>query len=682
MNLRILLLSIALAVWASPLSAQTTRYTVMSGTERVGHLDVTRDGERVLIDYDVKENGRGPTIREVISLGPSEPPTAWTITGTSTFLGEVNEHFAVTDGFARWSDAASSGEAPVSNPLYIAQAGSPWQMGVIVRALLDDADHRIDALPGGTLTLEEQSPVALQGTSYRAVLVNGISMAPVAVLMDQDLQLVAVYSSRGATIREGLESSIEQLYDIARQREAKRFTDIQQNVAHHFDIPVTLRNVRLFDPAAGSLSDPVSLTFFGNRITDIGAPNRAPGNDDVVIEGEGRIVIPGLHDMHAHLDRQAALLYIASGVTSVRDMGNDNAFLLDLEKRIEAGELAGPRIIRNGFLEGRSPHSSRNGFVVASQNEALDAVRWYADRGYFQIKIYNSMPTKWLPAIIAEANRHGMGVTGHVPAFTNADAVIAAGYGEITHINQLMLGWVLDPGEDTRTPLRLTAMKRTAGLDLDSAKVRTTIDTMVTNQIALDPTAVTLELLMLGRDGEVNPAVARYFNHLPIGVQRDRRREIASIASPKDDADYKGAFVKIKQLLAELHRLGIRLLPGTDDGTGLSLHRELQIYNEAGISPAEVLRLATLAPEQYIHRDQQLGTIERGKLADFVLLDGNPLEDLGALDRIAMVVKDGTAYFPSEIWPLVGVKPFADAPEMHLPTVQSEPADQSVDVKP
>jgi hypothetical protein len=277
------------------------------------------------------------------------------------------------------------------------------------------------------------------------------------------------------------------------------------------------------------------------------------------------------------------------------------------------------------------------------------------------------MNPAWVPAIAKEAHALGLTVTGHIPAFTNADAMIGAGYDEVTHINQLMLGWVLDPKEDTRTPLRLTAMKRTATLDLASPRVQKTIDMMVAGRIAHDPTAVTLELLMLSRDGVASPSVAEYIDHLPIGLQRRRRQAIAPIASAEDDAGYRGGFEKVKQTLKLLHDRGIRLLPGTDDQTGLSVHRELEIYAEAGIPIPEVLRMGTLGPEQYMGRDQELGSIARGKIADFILLPGDPTKNLGELHRIAMVVKDGTIYFPSEIYPAFGVKPFAAAPKITLP---------------
>ncbi|MFD2137233.1 amidohydrolase family protein [Novosphingobium resinovorum] len=467
------------------------------------------------------------------------------------------------------------------------------------------------------------------------------------------------------------------LNELGTRLTAARYAALQKRFAHTIDAPVRIRNVRVFDPASGTLGDPVSVVFAHGRITGIQPLDEPATPGEALIDGKGGTLLAGLHDMHAHIGLESAMLYIAAGVTSVRDMGNHNDFLPGLIDRIGKGEVAGPRITANGFLEGRSPYSARHGIVVDSEAAALDAVRWYAARGYWQIKIYNSMNPAWVPAIAREAKRLGMGLTGHIPAFTNADAMIAAGYDEITHVNQLMLGWVLDIKEDTRTPLRLTAMRRTAGLDLDAPRVKTTLDTMVAKHIALDPTAVTLELLMLSRDGKPSPAVASYIDHLPIGLQRRRRQAIAPLSEPGDDAAYLGAFDAVKRVVKRLHDRGVTLLPGTDDGTGLSVHRELEIYGEAGIPAADVLRIGTLGPERYMGNDQELGSIARGKRADFLLLPGNPLADLRELHRIAMVVKDGTIYFPSEIYPAFGVKPFAEAPAIALPSGKPAPATTS-----
>ncbi|KHK90304.1 amidohydrolase family protein [Novosphingobium malaysiense] len=664
----------ALALSAASLHAETQRFTVIDHGENVGHVYAEVDGNHVSIDQDVKSNGRGPTTHEDIVLDSEDLPTSWTVKGASSFGNTVDEHFSAQGGTLSWQDMTGTGTMAAAAPtLYVAQEGSPFSLGVYARALLADPDHTLPAAPGGTLSLEQQAPVTLDGTTYQAYLVKGIGLTPSAILLDDAGNLIADYSPGRVTVREDLASHAADLSRIAATRSAERYAAIQKKVAHTYDAPIRIHDVRLFDPESKTIGDPVSIVVFRERIASVEPVDSPPSPDEVIVEGAGRVVIPGLHDMHAHMSLQAGLLYIASGVTTVRDMGNDNAFLLDLTRRIDAGDVAGPHIIRNGFLEGRSPYSSRNGIIVDSQAKALDAVRWYGARGYFEIKIYNSFNPEWVPAVAREAHRLGMDVTGHIPAFTDADAMIAAGYDEVTHANQLMLGWVLKPGEDTRTPLRLTAMRRTAGLDLSSPRVTTTLDTMQRKHIALGPTAVTLELLMLSRDGKISPAVAGYFDHLPVSEQRRRQQGVAPIKSPEDAAAYEGAFETIKALLLNMHQRGITLLPGTDDRTGLSLHRELQIYTEAGISPADVLAMDTLGMDRYMRRDQSYGSIAKGKHADFVLLDGDPLKDMAAIHRMAMVMKDGTVYFPSEIWREVGVKPFADPPKITVPKLDPRP---------
>ena len=670
------LLAVMLLAAASP---APERLSVIANGEKVGSIDAVRDGDHVTIRYDVKNNGRGPTIEEAIDIGADGLPLRWTLDGRATFGGEVHERFARDRDTARWTDAMGTRSAPVDGTaLYIGQSASPWALGLYARALLRSPDHSLPALPGGRLRLESLGPATIGGVACRAFAISGIDLSPDLILLDRNDALFAVLDTGGATVRAGHEADAPALAALATRLTATRYATLQRRFAHRVDAPVRIRNVRVFDPAAGTLGAPVSVVFAGNRITGI-QPLDAPATPgEVLIDGHGGTLMPGLHDMHAHVSLESALLYIAAGVTSVRDMGNDNGFLPDLIHRIELGEVAGPRITPNGFLEGRSAYSARLGIVVDSQAAALDAVRWYAARGYWQIKIYNSMNPAWVPAITREAHRLGMSVTGHIPAFTDADAMIAAGYDEVTHINQLMLGWVLDPGEDTRTPLRLTAMRRTATLDLAMPRVQRTIDRMVAGHIAHDPTAVTLELLMGGRDGVPNPAVADYIDHLPIGLQRRRRQAIAPITGPTDVAAYDGAMAKVREVLKLQHDRGIRLLPGTDDQTGLSVHRELQIYAEAGIAIPEVLRLATLSPEQYMGRDQQLGSIARGKLADFILLPGDPTRDLRELHRIAMVVKDGTIYFPSEIHAAFGVVPFAAAPVLTMPAASPAKAGAGV----
>lgn len=359
---------------------------------------------------------------------------------------------------------------------------------------------------------------------------------------------------------------------------------------------------------------------------------------------------------------------LAAGVTFVRDMGNDNEVLAELIEKIDAGTLAGPRIVQSSFIEGKSPYNSNNGMIVTSQEEANEAVRKSCEMGVFhQIKIYNSMKGEWVPEMVDLAHECGLRVAGHVPAFSRADAMIEAGYDELTHINQVMLGWVLDADEDTRTLLRLTALQRLPKLDLASDAVKHTLDLMVANDVAIDPTFAIHESLLLSRNGELNPGMVDYIEHMPVGVQRRARQAWSNIETPEDDAAYAGAFDQITETLQMMHDRGIFILFGTDLGGALTLHRELELYQTIGFTPGEILRRSTQDAADYLGMGEDIGSIEEGKLADFFLVPGDPVSDLKAVKTIRMVMKGGVAYFPSEIYPAFGIEPFTDAPEIVAP---------------
>ncbi len=644
------------------------RLSVVSNGEVIGSLVATTRGDTVEVEYRVDDNGRGPKHRETLRIGRDGVPVAWTIQGTSLMGGPVDEHFEWRDGTATWRSQADRGEQPAPRALpYIVNDGSPWALGVYARALLQAPSLRLDALPAGSLQLERlrevrigEGDAAVATTAYR---LTGLDLQPEYLLLDADQRLFAQFSTRRIVVRAGHEAARDAIVALASELDMQRAEQLQQQLAHRHDGPLRIRDVRVFDPDALRLGPPVSVLVRDGRVAAIDAVDAPAAAGEVVYDGQGGTLSSGLHDMHSHSSLDSGLWYLAAGITSTRDMGNDNAFLLDLIARIERGDVAGPRIVRNGFLEGRSPYSARNGFVADSLDQALDAVRWYREHGYWQIKVYNSMNPDWVRPIAAEAHRLGMGVTGHVPAFSSPDRVIADGYDELAHINQLMLGWLLEDGEDTRTPLRLTAMQRAATLDLaTSPRVARTLALMQERGVALDPTAVIVEILMLSRAGEMSPGGEHFLDHMPVSYQRYRKRTFVSDLTPQSDRDYRAAMQRVLDTLKLLHDAGIRLLPGTDDGTGFTLHRELELYAKAGIAPAQVLRIATLGSEEHLGRDAVSGRIAPGQRADLVLLDGDPTADINAVRRARMVLKDGLVYFPQEIYTALGVRPFAAPP--------------------
>jgi len=644
-------------------------FTVLTGGTAIGALEVEATESGYRIHYEFRNNGRGPTFHEDLTLDAEGLPTHWTITGATTFGNEVDEAFGLENGAAWWRDTTGEHEAEISGPvLYAPQNSSPYAMAVMARALMR-AGGELPALPGGELRLSELETLTVSNGAHTrevtAWALSGTSLNPAYFLMEGDA-FFGTISPRFAVLAEGFEGEDERLRERAAEYGARRFEDIQQRVSHVHEGPVRVRDVRVFDPVAERLGEPVSVVFEGGRIIGLGAPDASePG--EVLIDGAGGSLIPGLFEMHAHLGETSAFLNIAAGVTSVRDMGNNNEVLDALIENIESGRVAGPRVFRSAFIEGRSPFNSNSGVLVASEEEAVAAVESYAARGGFhQIKIYNSMNPDWIPAVIAAARANGMRVSGHVPAFTNADAMIEAGYDEITHINQLMLGWVLDEGEDTRTLLRLTALQRLPRVDLSGEAVRATLDAMAERGVAIDPTFAIHERLLLSRNGEVDPGAADYVDHMPVAQQRSARSAMAAISSPEEDAAYRGAFEQVAQTLAMMRERGIFLVPGTDLGGSFAYHRELELYQLIGMTPAEILAWASHGMADYLGVADELGSIEPGKLADFFLVPGDPVEDFKDIKTISMVVADGRVYFPSEIYPEFGIRPFTGIPAVSL----------------
>jgi len=647
-------------------------FSILIGGTRVGQLEAKHAPDNSQIEYEYRNNGRGPTIHEKITIGENGLPTSWTISGATTFGNKIDEQYALNGGEASWKDATGAGKTMPAEPsIYVAQDASPYAIGVYARALLADEDHAMPVLPGGTLRLDEIEKLTVDGedgeTVVTAYALSGIDINPTYFLLDEKDDFFAVMNPRFAIVRQGFEAEDERLRELSAAYEARRFEDIQQRLARNYDAPVRIGNVRIFDPSTQALTEPVSVLVTGNRIVDIQPVEAMAETGEVEIDGAGGTLVAGFYEMHAHLQQGVALLNVLAGVTSVRDMGNNNEVLSDLIAKINDGRLAGPRVTRSGFIEGKSPYSSNNGIIVSSQEEALAAVKRYENGEFYQIKIYNSMNPDWVPAMIEEAHARGLKVAGHVPAFSNADAMIAAGYDEMTHINQVMLGWVLEEGEDTRTLLRLTALKRLPALEMDDPAVLKTINAMVENNVAIDPTLAIHENLLRARNGTDAPGVVDYIDHMPVEVQRSARTAWADVATPEDDTAYWQAFDKIIETVTLMREKGIQLVPGTDLGGSFNYHRELELYQLTGMTAPEILAWATYGMASYLGQQDELGSIEVGKLADFFLVPSDPTADLKAIKTISMVVMDGTFYFPSEIYPEFGIRPFVDAPVVSQP---------------
>ena len=652
---------LALTAVAGPAAAhaQQERYAVMSSGQRVGELHVTRNATRVETDYRVDDNGRGPKIRERWQLGPDGLPRELTLSGTTTYGSPAKESFHLRSGRAEWRTLNDRGAVPAGRTAaYVPIEGSPYDAALYLQVLLAAPDRTLPTWPAGSVRAERVRDIPVGGRSHTVWALWGLDLSPSFVLADSAGRWTGAISSWYVVVPEEQSGEAEALGRLAADLESDLLASLTKRLAHRWSGPVQLRNVRVLDPTSGTLSGPTTVVTYGGRITAV-APDLPPPDSGVVIEGEGGTLVPGLFDMHVHYGAWDGPLHLAAGVTTVRDMGNTDAVLDGIVQDLETGKLMGPRVRRAGFIEGRSPFSAEGSFIADSLAAALAAVRRYATHGYQLVKLYNSLRPDWIAPIATEAHRLGLTVAGHVPAFSSSPRAVRDGYDEITHINQLVLSFLIDTDkEDTRTPFRFTALGlRTAKLSLDDPRFQELVAEMLKRKVAHDPTIATFQSLLLARPGTTTTVDSAWLDHMPGPVQRSRKVALLDIKAG-EDAVYRASSQRLRELLKYLFDRGVRLMPGTDDISGVMLHSELEEWQRAGIPPRDILRLATVSAAEHLGLEQELGTIARGKRADLVLVPGDPTRDVGVLRQARLVMKDGVVYYPDELHQAIGIRPF------------------------
>jgi imidazolonepropionase-like amidohydrolase len=374
-----------------------------------------------------------------------------------------------------------------------------------------------------------------------------------------------------------------------------------------------------------------------------------------VVDAKGKTLLPGLWDSHVHLSSLDGLLHLAAGVTSVRDLANDTDFLLDLRRRYDSGEALGPRVLMAGIIDGPGPYAGPTKVLVSTKEDALKAVDRYAQLGYVQIKLYSSLDPALVPPIVERAHSLGLRVSGHIPNGLKAEQAVREGFDEIQHVNFLLLNFI--DGGDTRTPSRfIEVAKHAADLDLGSEPVRRFLALLKEKGTVCDPTVATFEGMFTGRPGQIDPGFAAVADRLPPQVRRFLYGGGLPVPEGMDQR-YRDSYRKMLEMVRALHDNGITIVAGTDAIAGFALHRELELYGQAGLPPMDILRTATIVPARVMKRDKELGTVEPGKLADLILVDGRPDEKIGDIRRVVLTVKGGVVYDPAALYREIGVKP-------------------------
>ena len=661
-------------------AAETIKYIALvdGGKQAGGQTVVHGDDGVTRVDFIFKDNGRGPELKEEYVLAADGTFATYSVKGTSTFGAPVDESFRVENGVAIWKSTADAAEQPlVEGAAYSPLGGSPQSLSVAFSALSRRADGKLPLIPSGTLSMRAVTEIeVVKGDEKRKVqlvMLTGVGLTPTffwATTGPQPRMFASIFPGYLQLIEDGWQANGDALETRQKQAEADALGDLQKRLSHPLSGTTLIRNARVFDSENATLGAASDVLIANGRIVSISGGGQENARADRVIDAGGRVLLPGLFDMHGHISEWQGGLHLAAGVTTVRDMGNDNKTLQQLMTDERNGRRLSPSIVAAGFLEGESPMSARNGFVISDLAGAKKAVDWYAKNGYPQIKIYNSFPKDILRDTVSYAHSKDMRVSGHIPVFLRAQDALDAGYDEIQHINQVLLNFLVEDTTDTRTLERFyLPAKRIADMNFDAKPVQDLIARLSRDQIAIDPTLTAFDFIR-HRAGQMSPAYAAVAEHMPPDVLRGFRVAEFDIPDDATHASYNKSYDKMVEFVGRMYKAGVPILAGTDGFAGFTLQRELELYVKAGMTPAQALQIATWTGAKYARVLEDRGSIAVGKRADLVLVDGDPTTDIADIRKIALVIKNGTAYYPSDVYESLGIKPFA-APLRFEPAAQT-----------
>ncbi len=609
-------------------------------------------------EYSYNDRGRGDHITATWKLDGAGVPVEYEGRGNDYMKAPIEEHFEIKNGRASWKNRSEQGEQPVTGEaFYLPMNAPPEFFAVLARALLKAPNHKLALLPAGEATIERAARVASGNSELTEYRISGLGFSPRSIWLDRQRRAASV-SAWFSVLPEERESAIDQLRTAQQKTDAIWSERIARTLAHKPNGDLVIRNARLFDPRDLSVTPGISVLISAERIARV-APDAdlKPSANAEIIDAHDRFLMPGLWDNHQHFSDNDGAFDLANGVTSARDMANDTDTFLQRVERFDNGSELGPRVLKAGIVDGTGEFAGPTKMRVDTAQQAIQDIDWYADHGYAQLKIYSSIKPELVPVMADHAHARGMRVSGHVPAFMSARQFVEGGADEIQHLNFIVLNFLFPEVQETRNRDRFIKVAEHAhDFPPDKPEVGEFIQFLKQHHTVLDPTISVFEALFCGDPSAITPGLEQIVPRFPPQVRRAMLS--GALEVPKDrEAAYHEAFPSMLRLLKAIHDAGVTIIPGTDALAGYTLHHELELYVQAGIAPAEVLQMATWTPALVMGVNKDRGVIAPGKLADMILVDGDPTKNIRDINNITTVIKDGKVYDPADIEKALGIAP-------------------------
>jgi imidazolonepropionase-like amidohydrolase len=632
-------------VQGKPLIVEQGRYTLHLLLHAIGTEDyaVSRLGpNRTAMTTTSTSSDRGTkrTVTSTLEMGAQSDPIILDQTSSgASDKGSLTQVNGTTASVREGTVSRTMGKPPVAFVGFGSMSASV-QMMMMRYWKLHHQPARLPILRASDGAL----PLEIKLVGYESFSVKGrmirLSRYTVANLvfgreilwMNDSGRLAALMTFAGGLpqeeVLEGYEPVEGELVRSGVRQEMLDLDDLDREVPEEASDSFAIVGARLIDGTGAPAVENSAVVVRDGRIVAAGplATVNVPAGMHV-IHAEGKSLLPGLWEMHVHysgVEFGPALL--ASGVTTARDCGGEYEFLTAVRSKIDRDHALGPKLLLAGLIDSGGPMAF--GYVEAkTPGEGVYAVDTYAEAKFNQIKVYTQIQPDVLRAIADEAHRRGLTVTGHVPAAINAFEGIDDGMDQINHLQFVIRAMNPDGG--------------VGPVDLQSERSKKLIALLKERQIVVDPTLSWGE--MAGHPKNVDVASFEPgINAAPYTLSAKYR---ALGVPAEESAKFRERMETNLKVVHALVEAGVPIVAGSDTGLiGYGLDRELELYVQAGMSPMAAIQSATIVPARVMKMAAEAGSVEVGKRADLVLVDGNPLTNISDIRRVVSVVKDGRMY--------------------------------------
>ena len=633
------------------------------GTET---YSIAKDGNGLAVKVDFKFTDRGTDVPLTASFKSKNDltPIAFEIKGKNSRPSAIDRAVEVNGGQIRVRDREEWKEGETPQQFFTVAGYAPVTMQMLMLRYWSahGFPKELAIYPEGrSLWVEPrgQDKIAIGGKTetLQRFLVEGLIWGREWLWFNMKQELIAAVTTDAEfdhfeAIREGYEDGLKAFVSLAGKDGMNALAQISATIPGSRATNIALVGGTLVDGTGkGAVLDSVVLVKDG-RIVKAGARNEIdiPKNAQL-IDARGKTILPGLWDMHAHFEQvEWGPIYLAAGVTTVRDCGNELEFITAVRDTIADGHGLGPRILAAGFIDGTGPLAI--GVTRADTPEqARDWVDRYHSLGFQQVKIYSSVKLPQIATAAAEAHKLGMTATGHIPEGVTTREAIEAGQDQISHIPYILQMMVPPFPAGTKGLARLKAFSE---IDLESDKTKKAIAFLKEHHTVVDPTLVIYEMGTASTEkpfSTFEPGAAK--------VAPELAQALFDVGPPDENAELvQKVFDKYVTLTGKLHAAGVPVVLGTDQTVpGHSVHREIELYTMAGFTPMEAIQAATIVPARAMGMEKELGTIEAGKRADLILVKGNPLEEIHAIRNVEFVMTGGKMFKTGPLWESVGFLP-------------------------